>query len=94
MYDLVNTTIAMKSPVEELALPLHGKKSRLQAQDFLEYYGRESMELTPKSIARIITVFQKSFPKWEEMIGNSFLSEEGKTAYWQLLSRRREVLSI
>jgi serine/threonine-protein kinase HipA len=93
-YDLVNTTIAMKNPVEELALPLRGKKSRLGAQDFLEYYGRERMELTPKSIARIMAVFQKCFPKWEEMIGNSFLSEEGKAAYWQLVRRRREVLAF
>jgi len=91
-YDLVNTTIAIKNPVEELALPLRGKKSQLEAQDFFEYYAQERMNLTRKSIDRIITVFQKSFSAWEEMIGNSFLCEEGKAAYWMLVSRMKEVL--
>ncbi len=52
------------------------------------------MNLTQKSIDRIVAAFQKSFPKREEMIGNSFLSEEVKAAYWQLVSRRWEVLGI
>ncbi len=36
-YDLVNTTIALKTPAKELALPLRGKKNNLQSQDFFEY---------------------------------------------------------
>lgn len=93
-YDLVNTTIALKTPAEELALPLRGKKNRFQAQDFFEYFGRERMNLTQKSLDRIVAAFQKSFPKWEEMIGNSFLSEENKAAYWDLVNQRRRVLSF
>jgi serine/threonine-protein kinase HipA len=93
-YDLINTTIAMKDPVEELALPLRGKKSHFQAQDFFEYYAREGMQLTRKSIDQIVTVFQTKFPDWERMIEISFLSEEMKEAYWRLISRRREVLSL
>lgn len=93
-YDLVNTTIALKTPAEELALPLRGKKSRLQVNDFFEYFGRERMNLTQKSIDRVVADFKKSFPKWEEMIGNSFLSEENKAAYWDLVSQRRGVLSF
>jgi serine/threonine-protein kinase HipA len=93
-YDLVNTTIAIKSPVEEMALPMRGKKSHLRAQDFFEYYAQERMSLTLKSIDRITTVFQKSFPAWEKMIEMSFLSEEAKAAYWRLVSQRRWVLSL
>lgn len=93
-YDLVNTTIALKTPAEELALPLRGKKSRFQADDFFEYFGRERMNLTQKSIDRIVADFKKSLPKWEEMIGNGFLSEENKAAYWGLVSQRREILSF
>ncbi|MGH7457076.1 MAG: HipA domain-containing protein, partial [bacterium] len=93
-YDLVNTTIAIKNPVEELALPLRGKKSHLQARDFFEYYGRERMSLTQKSIDRITAIFRKRFPAWEEMIEISFLSEEAKAAYGRLVSQRRKVLSL
>jgi serine/threonine-protein kinase HipA len=92
-YDLVNTTIAMKNPIEELALPLRGKKRHLQARDFFEYYAKEKMNLTDKSIAQIATAFQKTFPAWEKMIEISFLSKKMKEAYWNLISRRREVLS-
>ena len=93
-YDLINTTIAVKNPVEELALPLAGKKNHLQAQDFFEYYARERMNLTQKSIDRLTSVFQKSFRVWEKMIEVSFLTEDTKAAYWSLVSRRREVLSL
>jgi serine/threonine-protein kinase HipA len=93
-YDLVNTTIAIKNPVEELALPLRGKKRHLQAQDFFEYYGRERMNLTQKSIDRVTAIFRQSFPAWEKMIEISFLSDEAKAAYWRLLSQRRKVLSL
>lgn len=93
-YDLVNTTITLKTPAEELALPLRGKKSRLQVNDFFEYFGRERMNLTQKSIDRVVADFKKSFPKWEEMIGKSFLSEENKAAYSDLVSQRRGILSF
>lgn len=93
-YDLVNTTIALKTPAEELALPLRGKKNRFQAQDFFEYFGRERMNLTQKSIDRVVADFKKSFLKWEEMIGKSFLSEENKVAYSDLVNQRRRILSF
>ena len=93
-YDLINTTIAMKNPVEELALPLVGKKSRFKARDFFEYYAREKMNLTDKSIHQIAAVFQETFPVWKKMIEMSFLSKKMKEAYWLLVKRRREVLSL
>lgn len=93
-YDLVNTTIALKNPAEELALPLHGKKSHLQAKDFFEYYGRERMKLAESVIARLSAAFKRSFPLWEELIKKSFLAEESKAAYWDLVRRRREVLAL
>ncbi len=93
-YDLINTTIAMKNPVEELALPLHGKKNRFKTRDFFEYYAREKMNLTDKSIHQIAAVFQGKFPVWKKMIEISFLSKKMKEAYWLLVNRRREVLSL
>jgi len=93
-YDLVNTSIAMKNPVEELALPLHGKKSRFKARDFFEYYAGEKMKLTDKSIQQIVAVLQENFPVWNKMIDMSFLSKKMKEAYWLLVNRRREVLAL
>jgi len=93
-YDLINTTIAIKNPVEELALPLAGKKRRFEARDFFEYYAKERMQLTQKSIDQIAAVFQAKFPAWKKMIEMSFLSKKMKEAYWSLVNQRREVLSL
>ena len=93
-YDLINTTVAMKNPIEELALPLAGKKSRFKTRDFFEYYAREKMNLTDKSIDQIAAVFQENFPAWKKMIDMSFLSKKMKEDYWLLVNRRREVLAL
>jgi serine/threonine-protein kinase HipA len=34
-------TISIKSPEEEIALTLRGKKSNLKAADFVDYYAKE-----------------------------------------------------
>jgi len=93
-YDLINSTIAMKSPKEEIALPLNGKKSRLNAKDFLKYYAKERLELSAQSIDDIIQSFEKILPQWETLIEISFLSPEMKTAYWNLLIDRRKILGL
>ena len=93
-YDLINTTIAMKSAKEEIALPLNGKKSRLNATDFFEYYARERLELTSQSIDNIIHSLEKIFPEWENLIEISFLSKEMKVAYSKLVTERRKILGI
>jgi serine/threonine-protein kinase HipA len=38
-YDLLNTTIVVSSPHEELVLPINGKKNRLGRQDLVDYFG-------------------------------------------------------
>lgn len=37
-YDLLNTTISLAEPREELAWPLRGKKNRLQRADLIDYF--------------------------------------------------------
>lgn len=93
-YDLINTTIAMKNPVEELALPLRGKKRNLKARDFFEYYALERMQLPQKAVDQVAATFRQQFPVWKKMIEMSFLSKNMKEAYWRLVDQRRRVLSL
>lgn len=86
-YDLINSTIVMKSK-EEIALPLNGKKSRLKKSDLLDYFGKERLGLPPSLIASILSEFQKCIPVWKEFIAISFLSQEKKSAYLNLLDER------
>ena len=63
-YDLINTSIAMKNPKEQIALPLHGKKNSLTAEDFFDYYARERLRLTEKIIDNILASLKKCFIDW------------------------------
>ncbi len=93
-YDLINTTIALKNPKEELALPLNGKKSNFSAADFFEYYALERLSISSRILHRISSDFKQSFEKWQNLISISFLSDKMKKEYWRLIELRRKVLSL
>ncbi len=85
-YDLLNVAIANPKDKEELALPLSGKKSRLQVKDFLN--AAKSMNLEENVVLRLISGLQKALPKWKTLIHDSFLSEDMKEAYEELIVAR------
>jgi serine/threonine-protein kinase HipA len=87
-YDLLNTTIVLARPEEELALPLNGKKHNLTRKDFLEYFARERLGLTDRVVDKILSGFVRARPRWEELIGMSFLSETMQRKYLQVLETR------
>jgi serine/threonine-protein kinase HipA len=86
-YDLVNSAIVLNSK-EELALPLKGKKSNLSKDDLVSYYGHEKLGLPEPIIKQILEQYRSAIPKWEEWVGFSFLSDEKKASYLQLLKNR------
>ncbi len=88
VYDFLNSTIAIKNPEEEIALTLKGKKSNLRATDFIDYYGKERLQLNEKTIATILEQMKKATPKWKELLEISFLSDNMKQKYLELLESR------
>ena len=88
IYDFLNSTIAIKNPDEEIALPLKGKKSNLKANDFIDYYAKDRLQLNEKTIATILEQMKKATPKWKELLAISFLSDELKEKYLELLEAR------
>jgi serine/threonine-protein kinase HipA len=93
VYDLVNTTIAMADPQEEIALELNGKKRKLTKADFIEYFGPEHCYLSQKESEKILDDFLKLVPTFHDWIAKSFLSNEMKLAYSNLLNSRAKRLS-
>ena len=85
-YDLLNVAVANPKDKEELALPLSGRKSRLHLDDFLS--GAKAMGLEEKVVLRLIASLQKALPKWQHLIQNSFLDEDMKIAYMNLITSR------
>jgi len=87
-YDLLNTTIVLASPREEFALPLNGKKSKLQRQDLVDYFGRERLELTARVLDKVLEDFVKIQTAWAALIDISFLSPAMKEKYLRVLADR------
>ncbi len=87
-YDLLNTTIALPHPEEELALPLNGKKNRLKRRDLVDYFGRIRLQLTIRVIDKVMLELKQARTTWEQLVAVSFLSEEMKEKYLRVLEDR------
>ena len=92
-YDLLNTTIILNTR-EELALPLGGKKSKLERDDFFVYFAKERLDLTRKSIEQTVRRIVKAFPRWTDLIQECFLSDSMKMQYIDLLNERFSKLDL
>jgi serine/threonine-protein kinase HipA len=86
-YDLLNSTIILNSR-EELALTLNGKKNKLKKDDFIVYFAKKRLELTPKTIEQTLSRIVNAFPKWINLIQKCFLSDAMKSRYINLVNER------
>ena len=88
-YDLLNSTIALKSPQEEMALPIRGKRSNLTRNDLLNYFATERLQINERVLSEILKRFQSAFRSWDELIAASFLSPAKREAYASVLADRK-----
>ena len=91
-YDLLNVTIANPQDKEELALTLSGRKAGLRLDDFVN--ASKTMGLGENLVYNLIRGFQKALPKWSALIRNSFLSDEMKIEYEELVLSRLYRLQV
>jgi len=85
-YDLLNVAIANPKDKEELALPLSGRKSKLNLDVFVN--AATTMGLEKNVVLRLIDGLHDALPKWKMLINNSFLSEELKNKYEETILSR------
>ena len=88
-YDLINTTISLANPIEEIALPLKGKKNKLNRKIFVEYWGKERLGLNDQLLNQTLYTINGNFEIWTELINKCFLSKEMKEKYIALLDEKR-----
>ena len=91
-YDLLSTSIVMPEDDEELALVLNGKKKKIKREDFEKAMSDSGMD--EKSIVNLFKRFERAFPKWIEMIAQSFLPEEQQGLYREQIDRMSAKLGI
>jgi len=93
-YDLLNSTIALKNPQEEMALPIRGKRSSLTRDDLFNYFASERLQINERVLSEMAKRFQAALPLWDDLLAASLLSPEKKTAYAAVLAERKARLQI
>ncbi len=92
-YDLLNSTIVLRgSNIEELALTLGGKKRKINRELLVNYYGKDRLKLSDKTIQQVLNEIELALPKWFHLLSICFLSDDLKEKYKNLLSRRIALL--
>jgi serine/threonine-protein kinase HipA len=86
-YDLLSTDLFILDDSEESALAINGKKNKLTRDDFLAL--ASSFGITQKVHDRLLKKIDKALPEWQQLIGKSFLEQEKKDAFWQIIQRKR-----
>jgi len=89
-YDLLNVVIVNPDDTEELALTLNGKKRRISRKDFVD--AASKFGVSEKVLVGLIAHFKQCLPAWERKIDESFLSDEMKNDYKELISKRMNKL--
>ena len=94
VYDLLNTTIVLKSPQEEIALPLKGKMSNLRKKDLIDCFALQRLALNAKTVDTILQDLHQAAPFWQNALEISFLSDRLKRKYQDLMKDRFALLEI
>lgn len=85
-YDLLNVAIVLPEDKEELALTIEGKKKKIKLEHFVKL--GKGLKLTDKQIESVFKRMIKNKPNAIEWIDKSFLSDNMKTAYKEILESR------
>lgn len=91
-YDLVPTALVNPSDTEELALTLNAKKRKLKYNDFLTAY--ENCGLSKKVLDNTLELFVYAKPEMEAVLAKSFMSNEYKMKYLNLMENRYKQLEL
>lgn len=85
-YDLVATALVNPADDEDLALTLNGKKKKIRYNDFVAAFN--TIKLDIKQQQNIFKKMERAKDKWFAFIDVSFLSDDFKLKYKQLIQER------
>ncbi len=91
-YDLLASALVVEGDDEELALHLNGKKKKIKRHDFVEAMTRS--QINPKSIENVFEKFSTMIPVWHDKIDRSFIPEDLKSAYQELIVARFKQIGL
>lgn len=91
-YDMVAAQLLLPDDLEDLALNLNGKKRKLKQEDFNE--AMLKAHIPEKAIENLWKRIEKGMIEWSELIDRSFLSQERKTNFKELIKDKVAQLKL
>ncbi|MEQ9374316.1 MAG: HipA domain-containing protein [Imperialibacter sp.] len=91
-YDLVASALVLPEDDEELALTLNGKKKKLKKADFDT--AMLSAGIKKKAVDNIYRRFSNSLARWRNFIEISFLPEDLKVNFQELINAKSKRLDL
>lgn len=85
-YDLVATVLVNPADDEDLALTLNGKKKKIRRKDFIAAFNNLKLDIRQQE--NIFKKMEKARNSWIAFIDISFLSDDFKALYKQLIAER------
>ena len=85
-YDMLNAAIVNPKDKDELALTLNGKKSKIKLEDFIK--AAATLGLPENVIMNLFAKYKSLESRFDECILQSFLADELKEAYIELINKR------
>ena len=84
-YDMIASTLVVEGDDEELALTLNGKKKKIRKEDFMEAIN--IFNIDKKAIENMFNKFKSSLNNWHNFIDISFLPDDMKNSYPDLIGK-------
>ncbi|MFK7834185.1 MAG: HipA domain-containing protein [Winogradskyella sp.] len=91
-YDMISSQLVLPDDLEDLALNLNGKKRKLKREDFNK--AMLKAHIPEKAIENLWKRIEKGMREWSLLIDHSFLSQERKESFKELINKKKAQLKI
>jgi serine/threonine-protein kinase HipA len=92
-YDLLSSNLVMgKDDLEQMALPLNGKKNKIRRKDFIAL--ASNLKIASTITEKIFSKYGALLNQFDELIQLSFLNNDSKENYIRLIKERASALEI
>lgn len=70
------------------------KERNLNAKELIDYFGKERMKLNGTIISQELNKISAEWSNWGKLITISFLSNEMKEKYFEIMKNRRKIVVL
>lgn len=91
-YDMISAQLLLPDDIDDLALNINGKKRKLKREDFTK--AMLNAHIPEKAIENLWKRIEKGMSEWFGLIDHSFLNDERKADFKELINKKKAQLKI